>query len=116
MPIPSEYGHEKKKRAMEHWIFHQAVSLNSLAPISLVTINTHNSSLGVYLKEFKVTLNTNDSIDLKRRKIRTWLIITFRVLSLPVHDGCLTRGRNCLPFTNTWIHPVFWLDPRRSSF
>jgi hypothetical protein len=64
MPIPSEYGHEikKKKRAMEHWIFHQAVSLDSLAPISLVTINTHNSSLGVYLNKFKVTLNTNDSI------------------------------------------------------
>jgi hypothetical protein len=47
---------------MEHWIFHQAVSLDSLAPISLVTINTHNSSLGVYLNKFKVTLNTNDSI------------------------------------------------------
>jgi len=25
------------------------------------------------------------------------------------HGGCLIRSRNCLPFENTWVHPLFFV-------
>ena len=33
-----------------------------------------------------------------------------------LQSGCLIGGRNCIPFTSTWVTPSFWWGPCYSSF